>query len=36
VLASDGHWNELGHALIAERVANHMQRPMHVVARQAP
>jgi hypothetical protein len=26
VLASDGHWNELGHALIAEKLAKHLQR----------
>ena len=26
VLASDGHWNELGHALIAESLAKHLQR----------
>ena len=34
VLASDGHWNERGHALIARRLAAHLQKPAAVIALQ--
>ena len=34
VLASDGHWNEQGHALIANRLAEHLARSTAVLARQ--
>jgi hypothetical protein len=32
VLASDGHWNERGHALIARRLATHIGRSTVMVA----
>ena len=34
VLASDGHWNVRGHALIASRLAAHLARSAAVLARQ--
>ena len=34
VLASDGHWNERGHALIAHRLATHLARSTVVLAMQ--
>lgn len=34
VLASDGHWNERGHALIANRLAAHLVRSTAVLAMQ--
>ena len=34
VLASDGHWNEKGHALIANRLAEHLTRSTAILARQ--
>jgi len=34
VLASDGHWNEKGHALIANRLTEHLTRSTAILARQ--
>ena len=34
VLASDGHWNERGHALIASRLADHLAHCTAVLAMQ--
>jgi hypothetical protein len=34
VLASDGHWNEQGHALVAASLIKHLQADHFVVAKQ--
>jgi hypothetical protein len=33
VLASDGHWNEQGHALIAQKLAEHFQKTRYIAVK---